>query len=184
MAGGFDMDGIPRTSLPAGVGRILAVAAMLAAMVVPLTFAGCGGSDVPGNYRGGELPEGVEAGDGEASMQGNRLVGSVWKLVAIDPPRDQIMFVDDPDRYLLQFKDEEIVAVKADCNSCEGRYSSSGRALVLRVDCVTQNCRPGSFGERYLAAIDLATTFNMAGNGKELFVNFGAERGVLTFKRF
>jgi len=146
-------------------------------------LAGCGGQDVPGNYRGGELPEGVEASSEAATMQVNQLAGTTWKLLAIDPPDRTVIFMDDPEKYLLQFKDETVMAARADCNACEGRYSSTGRALVVRIDCVTMGCPPGSHGELYLSAINTVSSFTLSGDGKELSVNFGAERGRLTFRR-
>jgi hypothetical protein len=153
-------------------------------LVVALAAIGCSaGRNVPANYQGGRLPAGAAAGDEIATTE-NRLAGTVWELIAIDPPDRSPIFVPDPDRYLLQFKSETALAVKADCNSCEGMYNSGGRALAVRVECVTQNCRPGSYGELYLAAINSATTFSFSGNGEELYVNFGAERGTLTFRRF
>jgi hypothetical protein len=34
-----------------------------------------------------------------------------------------------------------------------------------------------------MASINTAKTFSMSNSGKELYVNFGAQRGVLTFRR-
>jgi hypothetical protein len=152
---------------------------------------GCSsGRDVAANYPDGQLPATQSAQTTtestttqEADMSSNWLVGTAWQLIIIDTPGNETIFIDDPDRYLLQFKTDRVMAIQADCNACEGAYSSTGRALVVQVDCPTMGCRPGSRGELYMSSINTAKTFNMSKSGKELYVNFGAQRGVLTFRR-
>jgi hypothetical protein len=163
---------------------IVTAAVVPVAALVLAAAVGCGGgTDIPANYRDGELPAGAAAKSEAAAGQENRLVGTAWKLLAVDPPDRSIIFMDDPDRYLLQFKSETVVAVKADCNACEGRYQSTGRALVVQIDCVTQGCRPGSYGEYFLSIINTVSSFSMSGSGKELYINYGAERGTMTLRR-
>ena len=169
-----------------GSTALLASAFLLASA---LLLGGCSaGHDVPANYPDGELPATDEATQEQAAtekatMQSNQLVGSLWELIVIDMPNRDTIFIDVPKDYLLQFKNDKDMAIKADCNACEGAYSSTGRALVVRVDCETMGCRPGSHGQLFMSLINTASTFSLSKNGKELYVNFGAEQGVLTFRR-
>ena len=157
-------------------------------LVSALLLGGCSaGREVPANYAGGELPATdtatqEQAAAEQATMQSNQLVGTVWELIVIDMPDRGSIFIDVPSDYLLQFKNDKDMAIKADCNSCEGAYSSTGRALVVRVDCETVGCRPGSHGDLYMSSINTASTFSLSKGGKDLYVNFGAEQGVLTFR--
>ena len=169
-----------------GSTALLALAFLIASA---LLLGGCSaGRDVSANYPDGELPPTDEATQQQAAaekatMQSNQLVGSVWELIVIDMPDRDTIFIDVPRDYLLQFKNDKDMAIKADCNACEGAYSSTGRALVVRVDCETMGCRPGSHGQLYMSLINTASTFSLSKSGKELYVNFGAEQGVLTFRR-
>ena len=169
-----------------GSAALLASAFLVASA---LLLSGCSaGRDVSANYPDGELPATDEATQEQAAaekatMQSNQLVGSLWELIVIDMPNRDTIFIDVPKDYLLQFKNDKDMAIKADCNACEGAYSSTGRALVVRVDCETMGCRPGSHGQLYMSLINTASTFSLAKSGKELYVNFGDEQGVLTFRR-
>lgn len=166
-----------------------AVLLAVTTLAAVLSLGGCSaGRDVPANYPDGQLPASEvqrqeQAAAEQEAMQTNRLVGTLWELIVIDMPASDTIFIDVPEDYLLQFKNDKDMAVKADCNSCEGAYSSTGRALVVRVDCETVGCRPGSHGELYMSLLNTASTFSMAKNNTELYVNFGAEQGVLTFRR-
>jgi hypothetical protein len=178
----------PSRRLPAGSPTVVIVAAIAGMAVAALLCGGCSaGRDVPANYPDGQLPatevaRQEQAAAEQAAMQTNRLIGTVWELIVIDMPDRDTVFIDVPDDYLLQFKNDKDMAVKADCNSCEGAYSSTGRALVVRVDCETVGCRPGSHGELYMDLLNSASSFSLAKNDTELYVNFGAEQGVLTFR--
>ncbi len=152
--------------LRSGLRRLLRllVASMLALL------AGLGGG-CASSYPEGGLP----------SLEGNRLAGSTWSLISMQPPGAKILFIDSPENYLLQFKNESAMIVRADCFTCNGTYNTTGRTLTVLVDCLETGCPPGSFGDRYMVAINDVTSFSMTKN--ELYVNYGAERGRLTFLR-
>jgi len=145
-------------------------------LAAALALVGCGS---PEPRTPGELPPGAQP-----SLTGNRLVGTAWELIAIELPTQRTpIIVHEPEEYLLVFPDSQTVAIQADCNSCRGRYNTTGRAVALRAECETMGCGPDSKSELYLAMVNTATSFSISSRGEELYVNCAREDGRLTFRR-
>lgn len=119
---------------------------------------------------------------GQPTLEGNRLAGTAWSLISLQPPGEQLLFIDSPENYLLQFRNETDMIIRADCFTCDGKYSSTGRALAVQVDCLNTGCPPGSRGELYMDAMNRVSSFSMT--QKELYINYGAERGRMTFRTY
>ncbi len=113
----------------------------------------------------------------------NPLIGTAWEVLSIDPAGPDLIVIHDPEHYIVQFRDAEHVAVRADCNECEGRYHAGGRAIALRVECETTGCAPGSNSRRVLAMLNGVTSFKIAGGGKHLFLDTDAESTVLSLRQ-
>ena len=109
----------------------------------------------------------------------NVLVGTAWKIVAIDPAGPDITFIDVPEHYLVQFLDATSVAMRADCNACNGHYNAEGRAIVMRIECETMACAPGSYSSAVLTLLNGVSTFRLTADHKHLFLNTNGERTVL-----
>lgn len=52
-----------------------------------------------------------------------------WKLESIERPGSATITVPNPELYTLRFESNGNLAVRADCNTCGGRYSLDGSSL-------------------------------------------------------
>ena len=123
------------------------------------------------------------AGSRQLDRNTNYLAGTAWRLRSIDPPGPSVVVIDLPDLYVLEFRDDAALRVRADCNGCDGSYNSGGRALTMLVDCPTMPCSPGSRSVDVLQLLNEASSFTLAGGGKDLFINARAGRTTLALER-
>lgn len=105
-------------------------------------------------------------------------VGS-WSLQSFDLAGGQSVLVPDPESYLLELREDGGAHVRADCNRCNGSYSSSGTNLSMGLlACTRAACPPGSLDTDYLRALGAAASF--VTSGSELLVLY--PEGALAFR--
>jgi len=73
----------------------------------------------------------VACGIASPSGPEDSLRGVVWELQSFGTHDEGTISVPDPERYTVEFSDEEVVEVRADCNVCSGPYRASGSSLTL-----------------------------------------------------
>jgi heat shock protein HslJ len=110
-----------------------------------ILFAGCG--------------DGVEPLTGPSSV-----IGGAWKLQSLETPAGGLVTVARPENYTVEFRDAGALAVKADCNSCNGSYSISGSSLTISaLACTRAFCGAASLDTPFLTVLTNATTFGVLG---------------------
>jgi heat shock protein HslJ len=109
------------------------------------------------------------------------LIDSTWVLQTIQPPGGTPVFPNDAGRYLLQFKTDGRLGVVADCNSCVGTYRSNRPALIMQVECLRQECGPGSRGDLFMDFLNQIRTYSMKGD--KLYLYTINHDGVLSLVR-
>lgn len=109
------------------------------------------------------------------------LPSGAWELIAIERRDEDAVAVSDPGRYAIEFRDENAVHIRADCNLCNGNYETQGENLDLGLlACTLAACPPQSLADAYLEALGSATTFELSSDGELLVVY---PDGVLRFTR-
>ena len=97
--------------------------------------------------------------------------GTLWKLQSFQLDDGTAIEVVEPDRYTLFFNLDGTLQATADCNTCEGQYSTSGGIFRMIVGaCTRAACPPNSLDVRYLNALNTAQRFRMEGDN--LFIHY------------
>ena len=79
------------------------------------------------------------------------------------------MSVPNPELYTLRLEDDGRLVVRADCNTCGGRYTLNGSSLSIRdVACTLISCNLASLDGSYAQALENAQSAVV--NGSTLFV--------------
>jgi heat shock protein HslJ len=117
--------------------------------------------------------------------------GTVWQLQAFLAEdafptqsegsvctRGGVTCVDDGRAYTVAFRADGRVAARADCNTCGGSYTRSGRGLEVEgLVCTEIACGSPSRGVAFEAAIADARSFSI--RGSQMVLAYGADRGLL-----
>jgi heat shock protein HslJ len=102
----------------------------------------------------------------------------VWRLIAIAPTDGVAVVPDDPAKYTVQFRPDGRVAVKADCNSGQGRYAVQDSGLTIGPIATTRvACPEGSLFDDYVGSLGRVASF--AYDGAALVLTLGAGGGSL-----
>lgn len=108
------------------------------------------------------------------------LVGTSWEWVTVIDPTGQTL-VTDPTRYTITFSEDNVAALKADCNSVTANYFVDGSSLVIELGATTLvACPPDSQDTLYLASISDATGYLIEDG--ELFIEIGSGTGTMIFR--
>jgi heat shock protein HslJ len=101
-----------------------------------------------------------------------------WSLLAFDLDSGQSVPVPDPSRYTLTLGTDLRANVRADCNVCNGNYTSSGSSLEFGLfACTLAACLPGSLEAPYMSALGSTSSYELTSG--ELRLRY--EGGVLRF---
>jgi heat shock protein HslJ len=77
-----------------------------------------------------------------------------WKLESIERPGSATITVPNPELYTLRFESNGNLAVRADCNTCGGRYSLDGSSLsVGDVACTLIACAVPGLDTTFTSAL-------------------------------
>ena len=89
----------------------------------------------------------------------SEIVGIQWELTKMQEIGLPAVAVAEPARYRIEFRDDGRIAVRADCNACVAQYTlDSPRLHIGRLACTRVACPADSLDDRYIAALEEATT--------------------------
>jgi len=88
-----------------------------------------------------------------------------WKLETIERPGTATITVPNPEQFTLRFEDNGNVAVRADCNSCSGRYTLDGSSLTIgNLACTLIACPMPGLDTTFTSAVSNVRTATASGN--------------------
>ncbi|MGZ3588217.1 MAG: META domain-containing protein [Candidatus Limnocylindrales bacterium] len=114
---------------------------------------------------------------------GSGLTSGTWQWTASTTtlPASQSV-VPDPSLYTLTFKSDGTIAVKSDCNSASGTYTTSGASMSITLGPTTLAiCGSDSLDQAFRTSLALVGTYEQ--NGSSLTLTFKANAGTMTFKQ-
>lgn len=121
-----------------------------------------------------------------AACGGGNLAGpsdflaTTWRLQSIDPPGKPTIVVGTPERYTLRLDENGQAGVRADCNSCGGRYTLAGDALDLpRLACTRAFCGEDSLDGAFVRILSSGPRLRVEGSTLVL----SSSAGTLRFTR-
>jgi heat shock protein HslJ len=113
---------------------------------------------------------GADAGD---------VIGIVWKWEQLTTPVD-VTTVEDPEKYLVEFRPEGDVAVVADCNNGAGTYTIDGSNITIEIKALTMAaCPPGSLSDEFVKNLNAAAIYFIEGDN--LFIDLKLDSGTMKF---
>jgi len=126
------------------------------------------------------------------SLQGSELIpissefltitGIVWKWEEFQEMNDNLVVVDDPELYTVEFLSDGQVNVKADCNVAGGSYFMDGSQLTIEITTTTMAmCPRDSLSEEYLYLLNDAVSYIFESD--QLFIAIKFDTGVMKFSQ-
>ena len=83
------------------------------------------------------------------------LVDITWKLESVARVGSAIITVPNPDQFTIRFEANSNVAVRADCNSCSGRYVLDGSSISIGpLACTRVACPMPGLDTLYTSALE------------------------------
>lgn len=121
----------------------------------------------------------VLASCGEDALGPSDVQGE-WRLVSLQQADLATTIIPDPSRFTARFQDAGRVALRADCNVCNGRYSIQDGALVSgSFACTRAFCASAPLDTQFVALLEgRASTLD---SGDRLVLT--SDRGRLVFER-
>ena len=115
----------------------------------------------------------------ETTVAAGSLQSNAWQWISFTSPVEQYT-IDNPQNYLITFKDGETLEIKADCNKARGAYTSDSSALKIEIGPMTKAaCPQGSKSDLLIKHLGyLAGYFFKNGH---LFIDLFADGGTLEF---
>jgi heat shock protein HslJ len=88
-----------------------------------------------------------------------------WKLERIERPGTAPITVPNPEQYTVRFESSGNIAVRADCNSCGGRYTLDGSSLAIGdVACTLIACPVPGLDTTFTGALRNVRTATISGD--------------------
>lgn len=111
----------------------------------------------------------------------SEISGLEWKLIALRPAgatSDTVVATDKQELYTLLFESGGPISVRADCNTCSGRYTAlEGRVGITEFACTNQQCSADSLAPQY---VDLLGKTTGAAQTRTV-LTLSSEAGALLF---
>ncbi len=90
----------------------------------------------------------------------SNLTGVVWQLQQIRYNNDELIKVDNPSNYTIEFLPDGQVQIKADCNRARGTYTQQDSSISIKIGPTTRAmCPPESISDQYLKELQSAVIF-------------------------
>jgi heat shock protein HslJ len=87
-----------------------------------------------------------------------------WKLETIERPGTATITIPNPEQFTVRFEDNGNLAVRADCNSCGGRYTLGGSSLAIgNLQCTLIACPLPGLDTTFTAALGNARSVTASG---------------------
>ena len=107
------------------------------------------------------------------------LVDITWKLETVARVGSAIITVPNPEQFTVRFETNGTVSVKADCNTCTGRYVLDGSSVSIgNLACTLIACPMPGLDTLFTSALQNARTASIAASK---LVMTGSE-GTMTFR--
>jgi heat shock protein HslJ len=120
------------------------------------------------------------ASDPEAAAASG-LVGEIWQWVGTQTPTE-VITVDDPNKYTLEFLPDGEVHVQADCNVAGGTYTISGSHIKIAITTTTlAACPPESLGDEFIKELNEAVIYLFEDD--DLLIDRIYDSGTMRFAR-
>ena len=88
-----------------------------------------------------------------------------WKLESIERTGTATITVPNPEQYTIRLEDDGRVLVRADCNSCSGRYALNGSSLsVGDMACTLVACAVPGLDTTFTSALGNIRSATVSGN--------------------
>lgn len=90
----------------------------------------------------------------------SNLTGGIWQLQQIRYNNDELIEIDNPANYTIEFLPDGQVQIKADCNNARGSYTQKNSSISIQIGPSTRAmCPPESQSDRYLQELQSAVIF-------------------------
>ena len=111
-----------------------------------------------------------------------KLTDIVWHLHQIRYNNDQLIKIDQPSNYTIEFLSKGNVKIKADCSHASGTYTQEGSRLSIVIEYATTPamCPPESLSTQYLRELQSAAIFFFQDGN--LYIDLVADTGTMMFK--
>ncbi len=91
----------------------------------------------------------------ESPTGATELVDITWKLESVARVGSALVTVPTPDSFTIRFEASNNTAVRADCNSCSGRYSLDGASISIGpLACTRVACPTPGLDALYTTALE------------------------------
>lgn len=108
------------------------------------------------------------------------LIGIPWEWVSTTDPVQGPVYVNDPSRYVILFKDDNTATILADCNHVQAAYTLSDSSLTITPGVSTRAaCPPDSQANAFLQQLTNVAIFHIQGGN--LYLDQMADRGTMRF---
>jgi heat shock protein HslJ len=88
-----------------------------------------------------------------------------WKLESIERVGSPAITIPNPEQYTIRFEDNGQASLRADCNTCSGRYSLDDSSIsISALACTRAFCSLASFDGNYTAALESIRSVRVSGN--------------------
>jgi heat shock protein HslJ len=93
------------------------------------------------------------------------LVNITWKLETVSRVGSAIVTVPNPEQFTVRFESDGTLSVRADCNTCSGRYVLDGTSLSIgNLACTLIACPMPGLDALFTSALQGARTADATGN--------------------
>ena len=107
------------------------------------------------------------------------LTATTWMWVRLTDPTQQVQ-IEDPENYLLSFREDGSLVIKADCNQALADYSSDDSSLNIQVGPMTRAmCPEGSRSDQFVQLLNSSAIYFFQGGS--LLIDLMADGGTLEF---
>jgi heat shock protein HslJ len=111
---------------------------------------------------------------------GNLLTSIVWQWVHFTDPMGEF-YVQNPENYILEFKEDGTVQIQADCNTATGSYIVEDTSINIEIGPMTlAACPPGARSEEFLQHLGFAAIYFFQEG--DLFMDLMADGGTMKFQ--
>lgn len=130
-------------------------------------------------YQGGDLIE--SSSDELGKVIAPELLGETWTWVRFVNPVETYD-VTNPENYTMEFKPDDTIILKADCNMANGVYTASSGEIDIEILMTTlAMCAPDSFGDTFIAHLNEAALYFF--EGPSMFFDVPIDSGTMEFER-
>ena len=99
-----------------------------------------------------------------AGAPGQPALAGRWKWLETSAV-DSSFTIDDPDKYVVEFKPDGTVAIQADCNNAGGAFETDGSSLGIVIGPMTlAECAPGSLYNEFIQQLGAADSYTVQGD--------------------